>query len=57
MEEVKKGREKLCLSPALRRFSLMKEKSAEEGKNQVPKSSPVYQEMDSHLIAFCIKEP
>lgn len=33
------------------------EKSAEEGKNQVPKSSLVYQEMYCHLIAFCIKEP
>lgn len=45
---------KLCMPPPLSGISLRKEKkSAGKGKNQVPKSPPVYQEMDFfNLIAL-----
>lgn len=56
MEEGKKKGKKLFLPTPKEIFTYEGKESAERGKNQVPKSPPVYQEMDSHLIALCIKE-
>lgn len=52
----KEEREKLFVPTPKEIFTYEGKESAERGKNQVPKSPPVYQEADSHLIALCIKE-